>query len=256
MNLSYSSIQRYGYTHNSKLYGCPYSYYLKYIAHIHPTTVDSKYGNFGTVIHKILCEFYPTVVLGCIPNYSSPKEYFNEVLKNLLNKHWDYTLSETMLKDALSILSLFSENEAKRYENLKNGVITHFNPMHREISIYEPFNIRIDKVLHNHVLIDYKTTKHPPDPKNIPIEYTLQAGIYAIAYNKKYNVWPSVMIYHFLRTTQPLPINIDQQVIDTATRISNFVTESINSGKFPKNSANCSWCDMRHVCGLETISLW
>lgn len=259
MVLSYSSIQRYGYRYNSHLTGCGYSYFLKYICNISPTTVDSKYGRFGIVIHNILNDFYPTVILGCVPNYASPKEYFNEVLKNLLNKHWDFTLSDTMFKEALSILSLFAENESKRYENYRQGTIQ-FNPLYRELSIPEPFNIRIDKVLPDHTLMDYKTTKHPPiTPASLldtPIEYILQAGIYAISYQSKFKIWPGRMVYYFLRTSQPMVVPITQQVIDITSRISNEVIQNINDKKFNKNPENCTYCDYRHVCGLEEIKLW
>lgn len=259
MNLSYSSISRYGYEYKTKKVGCQYSYYLKYICNITPTDVDSKYGRFGTVIHNILEDFYPTAILGCIPNYPSPRDYFNDVLKNLLNKWWDFTFSDTMFKDALSILSLFAENEAKRYENFRQGIIQ-FNPLYRELSIPEPFNIRIDKVLPDHTLMDYKTTKHPPIPPtsllDTPIEYILQAGIYAISYQNKFKIWPPRMVYYFLRTSQPMVVPINQHVIDITSRISNEVIQNINDKKFNKNSENCTRCDYRHVCGLEEIKLW
>lgn len=258
MTLSYSSIQRYGYQHKGKDYGCGYSYFLKYILGIQPTTVDSKYGSFGSVIHNILADFYPTVILGCVPNYSSPKEYFNSVLTNLLNKHWDYTLPDTMFKEALTILSLFSENESKRYHNAVSGIIQ-FNPLYREISINEPFNIRIDKVLPDHTLVDYKTTKYPPlipaILQDTPIEYILQSGIYAISYQNKYKIWPSMMVFHFLRTNKSMAISINQCVLDITTKISNEVTDNINAKKFKKNPESCQWCDMRHVCGLEEVSI-
>lgn len=264
-NLSYSSIQRYGYIYKypnkqkPEHFGCHYSYYLKYICNITQTDVDSKYGQFGTVIHNILCDFYPTAILGCIPNYPSPRDYFNDVLKNLLNKHWDFTLSDTMFKDALNILSSFAENEAKRYENFRNGTIAQFNPLHRELSIPEPFNIRIDKVLPDHTLMDYKTTKHPPEPpkslQDTPIEYILQAGIYAISYQHHFKIWPPKMVYYFLRTSKPMVVPITQEVIDITSKISNEVIENINMKKFDKNPDNCQYCDMRHICGLETIQI-
>lgn len=258
MTLSYSSIQKYGYDYKGQKYGCAYSYFLRYIAGITPTSVDSKYGSFGNVIHNILADFYPAVILGCVPNYKSPRDYFNDVLTNLLNKHWDYTLPDTMFKEALIILSLFAENESKRYDNFRAGNIQ-FNPLYREISIPEPFNIRIDKVLPDHTLVDYKTTKHPPvqptSLQDIPIEYILQAGIYAIAYQNKYKVWPSMMVYHFLRTNKSMGIGITQDVLNITMKISNEVIENINAKKFNKNPDNCHWCNFRHVCGLEEISL-
>jgi len=260
--LSFSSISRYGFTYKNKLYGCPYSYLLKYHSGIEPTTVDAKYGNFGVVIHNVLNEFYPSAVFGNIRNFQSAKAYFYSLLESILQRLWDYSLSDAQYKDALGILNLFADNEAVRYERFNAGVILNFNPMHRELTITEPYNIRIDKVLYpDHMLMDYKTTKNLPANLNpqsmdeIDVKYVLQAGLYALTYYSKYGIWPPKMIYYFVRFNKSLPVQITQEVVNWSTYLANQVTEGINSRRFPKNSDNCGYCDYRHVCGLDQIEM-
>lgn len=165
-----------------------------------------------------------------------------------------------MFKDSLTALSNFAENEAKRYMNYRAGIIQ-FNPLHRELPLPEPFNIRIDKVFHDHSLMDYKFTKHPPVNNNpaslneIDIQYILQAGTNAISYFNKFNIWPPKMVYYFVMSNQAMSVPITQEVINITSKISNEVIENINAKKFNKNPENCSWCDMRHVCGLEDINI-
>lgn len=249
--LSYSSIQRYGYTYESKKYGCEWSYYLKYIKGIHPLLADSKYWKFGSIIHDILANFYPSINNSNLNNYPNPKNYFDVVLADLLSKKWDYALPEKFYQDAISILTNFSVNESVKYTAYLHGE-TQFMPLYIELAINEPFNIRIDKVT-NDGFIDYKTSKEIPEsPK---IEHILQAGTYAISYFKKFGIWSPKMTYYFLRHNKPLIVPITQEVINLTSDIANKVTDNINKGIFTKNSDNCTWCDMRHVCGLEEINL-
>ncbi len=252
MRLSYSSIQRHGYTYDNKLIGCQWSYYLRYIKQIRPTQVDSKYGRFGGILHDIFACFYPTLDMKQIINYPSPKNYFDKILFELISKKWDYTLSEAQYKDAISILENFSQNESNKYLAFRVGE-TQFMPLHIELALDDPFNIRIDKVNRDNTLIDYKTAKELPE--TVGIEHILQAGTYAISYFKKFAVWPNSCVFYFVRFNKYLKVDINDIVIKTTQDIANQVTENINKGKFIKNSENCKWCDMRHVCGLEEIRL-
>lgn len=251
---------RYGFKYKGKLYGCPRSYYLRYISGILPAVIDAKPGIFGSVIHNVLNEFYKSVVPGYISNYPTVKAYFYSVLETLLQRYWDYTLTDQMYKDALAILSNFAENEANRWEKHKAGIIAEFNPIFTELPIEEPFNIRIDKVLHpDHTMMDYKTTKYLPanlNPQNIDeidIEYILQGGLYAYAYYNKYNRWTPKMVYYFLRFSKAMPVMITREVVDLSLYIASSVADGINNRRFPKNSENCKYCDYRHVCGLEEL---
>ncbi|MFA4870892.1 MAG: PD-(D/E)XK nuclease family protein [Pedobacter sp.] len=252
MTLSYSSIQRHGYTFENQLYGCQFSYYLRYIKQIPPTEIDSKNWKFEKILHSVFEHFYPSLNLSAIRDYPSPKNYFDIILGDLLNKNWDYTLSETAFKDAVSTLLIFSQNESNKYLASLNGE-TQFMPIHLELPLKEPYNICIDKVLFDHSMMNYKTAKELPD--SIKIEHILQAGIYAIDYHAKFGIWPPKMVFYYVRHNKPIIVNITQPVINIVTEISNNVTENINNGKFTKNSNACTWCDMRHVCGLEKIRL-
>lgn len=250
--LSYSSIQRHGYIHDGKKYGCQWSYYLRYIRGIIPSMIDSRYWRFGSIVHDIIANFYPSIVIGIIGNYPSPKNYFDTLLADILSKKWDYTLSEAQYNECIGVLDLFSTNESNKWQASIRGEVQ-FMPMHIELALDDPFNIRIDRVNHDASFIDYKTSKEMPDmPK---IEHILQAGIYAIAYFKKFSIWSPRMTYYFLRHNKPLIIPITQEIINITTDITNKVTDNINKGVFTKNSGNCTWCDMRHVCGLEEIDL-
>jgi CRISPR/Cas system-associated exonuclease Cas4 (RecB family) len=250
--LSYSSIQRHGYVYEDKKYGCEWSYWLRYIKGIKPTYVDSKYGKFGQIIHDIFANFYPSIITGNINNYPSPKNYFDVILTDLLSKKWDYTLSETMYNEGIAILANFSINETNKYLASMRGEIE-FMPLHIELALDEPYNIRIDKILPDHSFMDYKTATEMPE--SIQIEHILQAGIYAISYFKKFGIWSPKMVYYFVRHNKPLIVPITQEIITITTDIANHVTDNINKGTFTKNSDNCHWCDERHVCGLEEVRL-
>lgn len=251
-NLSYSSIQRHGYTYKDKLYGCQWSYYLRYIKQIYPTKTDQKYAIFGKIIHNILADFYQSVNMGNINDYPNYKSYFDKVLVDLLSRKWDYVLPEKTYQDAIIILTNFSINESNKYTAYMNGE-TQFMPLYVEISLFEPFNIRIDRVNFDHSFTDFKTSKEMPDSPQI--EHILQAGTYAISYFKKYGIWSPKMVYYFLRHNKALVVPITQEVIDITKIIANNVTDNINKDTFIKNSNNCEWCDMRHVCGLEVVRL-
>jgi hypothetical protein len=250
--LSYSSIQRHGYTHEGKKYGCQWSYYLRYIRRIQPTRIDDKYSKFGRIIHSIIADFYPTINVGNLNNYPNPKNYFDVILSDLLSKKWDYVLPENFYTDAIGILANFSINETNKYLASMRGEIQ-FMPLHIELALDEPYNIRIDKILPDHSFMDYKTSKEFPE--SIQIEHILQAGTYAISYFKKFGIWSPKMVYYFVRHNKPLIVPITQEVINTTTEIANYVTDNINKGTFNKNSDNCQWCDERHVCGLEEVRL-
>lgn len=249
--LSYSSIQRHGYIYEGKKYGCQFSYYLRYIKEIQPTTVDDKYSKFGRIIHDILANFYPSLIVSNINNYPNPVNYFNTVLADLLSKKYDYVLPEKFYQDALGILQNFSNNESNKWQASLRGE-TQFMPIHIELALDEPFNIRIDKVTPDG-FVDYKTSKDFPDSPQI--EHILQAGTYAISYFKKFGIWSPKMVYYFLRHNKPLVVPITDEVIRITTDIANSVTDNINKGIFTKNSDSCEWCDMRHVCGLEEVKL-
>lgn len=250
--LSYSSIQRHGYTYEDKQYGCQWSYYLRYIKGVQPLLADSRYWKFGNIIHDILAGFYPSIIISTLNNYPSPKNYFDVILADLLSKKWDYVLPEKFYVDAIAILTGFSLNESAKYTAFLRGE-TQFMPLHIELALDESFNIRIDRVNSDHTFTDYKTSKEMPEsPK---IEHILQAGTYAISYFKKFGIWSPKMTYYFLRHNKPLIVYITQEVINLISDIANKVTDNINRGIFTKNSNNCTWCDMRHVCGLEEIDL-
>ncbi len=249
--LSYSSIQRHGYTYEGKKYGCEWSYYLRYLKQIQPTRIDSKYSRFGGIIHDILANFYPSIITGNINNYPHCKNYFDVILADLLSKKWDYVLPEKFYQDAIAILTNFSINESNKYIASMSGEVQ-FMPLYIELVLDEPFNIRIDKVMDNG-FVDFKTAKVMPE---IGIEHILQAGTYAISYFKKFGIWAPKMTYYFLRHNKPLVVPITDEVIKITTEIANSVTDNINRGIFTKNSDNCTWCDERHVCGLEEVVLF
>ncbi len=252
--LSYSSIQRYGYNYEGKLYGCQWSYYLRYIKEIKPCQADQKFAEFGIIVHDILANFYPSIVVGNINNYPNPKAYFNVILNDLLSRKWNYTLSETQYKECVGILDSFSTNESNKWTAL-NGDKTLFMPLHIELKINGDLNVRIDRInLPDHTMVDYKTNRDFSD--SCKIEHILQAGTYAVSYFKKYGIWSPKMVFYFLRHNKPLVINITQEIIDIVSEIINTTTDGINKGVFTKNSDNCTWCDMRHVCGLEETRLF
>lgn len=250
--LSYSSIQRHGYIYEGKKYGCEWSYYLRYIKQVKPCKSDKKFTEFGKIIHDILANFYPAIINSTLNNYPNPKNYFDVILADLLSKKWDYVLPEKFYQDAIAILTNFSMNESLKYTAYLGGE-TQFMPLYIELALDEPFNIRIDRVNSDHSFTDYKTSKEMPEsPK---IEHILQAGTYAISYFKKFGIWSPKMTYYFLRHNKPMIVPITQEVINLTGDVANKVVDNINKGIFIKNSDNCTWCDMRHVCGLEEINL-
>jgi CRISPR/Cas system-associated exonuclease Cas4 (RecB family) len=267
---------------------CPMKYYFSKIAKIEVPMPENAF-KFGRTIHTILEKFY--IEIEPDDYDGDAKTYFNSIMLNLLNKHWDYSISDErktnndFYKEAEEILINFANFSAPEFDyRMKNDTIDKFFPAAVEEDIVsEKLNIRciVDRRNQSYNLVDYKSNKMFPDilleersslspeekemydDKNL--EYLIQGVMNAMVVEDKYGVLPSKMTFLFVRHLKKkhngmLEVKITDEKIKTVTNYINMAREYINAEKFPLTAikSNCTMyngCEYKQMCDARNICI-
>lgn len=260
---------------------CGRLYYYDRILHL-PKDEDQTALLFGKMAHSIFEFFYPNINEN--EAYENTYKYFLDILDSLKQKYWDFNIPQKLEPELDSILQKFAFKQSESFDKLaKKGKLDKFYPLATEKEIIsKKYRLRciIDCVNKNNTMSDYKTTKQFPEillkdvseltesEKEIyyeeRLQYEIQAMINALCYEDEYGVFPTMMIYIFVRHLDNkehgglLPIMIDQELVDRIKPLINLHSEEINARIFtPTNNLNnCikyKGCPYKEQCDSDNI---
>jgi len=110
---------------------------------------------------------------------------------------------------------------------------------------------RVDQANNGLVIVDYKTSKRKPSPKQLAED--LQLTIYAFAANRLFEQKVTRIVYYHLRDQTELEITRDDGAIKVLlSETLPMVADNIASERFePKPGYYCRFCDYREICNEE-----
>jgi ATP-dependent helicase/DNAse subunit B len=130
---------------------------------------------------------------------------------------------------------------------------------------------RIDRLENNDcIIVDYKSGKTTNVKKLVERETSLQGPLYALAVREKKHLNPIAMVFLAVREDKifgwgsipgapdleliPTPPDwIDNARDRTLARLQSFLAGDVHAS--PANPDDCTWCDFKNACRIETIEI-
>lgn len=251
---------------------CPRKWYYRYVKRM--KTLPSIHLTRGTIAHSALEDFYQIN----LENFSQEnyKHELKGVLFDLFNKHWNnkkeelesLNLTEEQIQfyymETIDMLTNWFNRFLGKFEkNIpKFGLVEGFNKLKPKteveyISWEKGVKGFIDAVHEEEKVIrlmDYKTSAKD----FMTEEYKLQLAIYAMLYEEKHGIKPTLVGIDFLRHGEK-NLFVDETLIEFAkaeVEIMHLNTESEDIQDYPKNQTPlCKWstgqCDFYEHCSKE-----
>ena len=222
---------------------CPYAYKLKYIDGCKPMGYDTSAMDTGSYVHDSIDHYYKLKFsLDITQNYILYNTY------NKLKQIWDTTLEPEWFKKAYVCLVNHSEWE---YQNTLKGITKPFSELEIDNGKYYGF---LDYVnLQKAQVIDWKTGTYP----SVSYEYRMQAYVYKLLFESKFNVKLKDFYFYFLFSNQWRKIAYDKEKQIEAGKECETLLSKILDCEFPKEPRlpnSCRYCDYKYYCKIvETI---
>lgn len=166
-----------------------------------------------------------------------------------------------------------TETEFTEYEELASLILSGYVEAHRElpppILLEYPFEIplqddmtgrkyllrgiidRVDQVDGGLVIVDYKTSKRKPSPRQLSED--LQLTIYAFAANHLFEQKVTRIVYYHLRDQTELEVSRSDEALKVLlSETLPTVADNIAEERYePKPGYYCRFCDYRELCNEE-----
>lgn len=236
---------------------CPRQYRFRYVDEI-PTVITGALA-FGQVIHQVLHNLGQWSI-------SSGEPFCEQVAWYEFSRLWDDIVHKEN--------PLFkSDEELLEYGQLAKLMLCGFVEAQRErplpILLEYPFAIelcdeesgreytlrgiidRVDQTEDGLVIVDYKTGKRKPSPRQLRED--LQLTIYAFAMRELFGVGVEEIIYYHLRDQTPLTVLRDDSELQLLQKqqlpqVAKGIAEECFA---PRPGYYCRFCDYRELCSEE-----
>ncbi len=241
MRLSATRLQTY--------HTCPRQYRYRYVEEL-PTTLTGPLA-FGRVIHEVLCLLHQrSQTTGSVLDLAAGLEAFDWCWQEILERE----------------RPLFTESDPspEEYAALAGEILAGYvlsqgtgpPPLAVEFPFEFPwgehvlngFIDRIDEGERGLIIVEFKTGKRKPSPKDLRTD--LQLTFYAYAVEHVFEQPVERLVYYFLRDQTPL---VTHRTPEDFRHLCEGVLEptaaAIESGRFPPRCGWwCRWCDYQALC--------
>jgi CRISPR/Cas system-associated exonuclease Cas4 (RecB family) len=229
----------------NKFIDCPYQYKLSYIDKCQGIYYSMDAMDIGGYVHKALENFYKHT-------YTVDMKDAEEILYytyNNLKQLWDTTLSVEDFEKAHTCLSNHAQWQASY--NLLSEPFSEPHIVEKTDDKYK-WHGYIDFIdMQNLKVIDWKTNKRAALSK----QYRIQAEIYKILFESKYDIKLSHFHFYFLYPDEWRTVAFHKQsqkkIISLLEQQKEQFITSIENQEFPKKPRTpkmCKWCPYRFYC--------
>lgn len=228
---------------------CPRQYHYRYVEEL-PTTLTGPLA-FGRVVHEVLCLLHQqSLSLGNGLDLAAGLDLFE--------RRWQEIQEQER--------PLFTESDPppEEYAALAAGILCDYvlaqqgkpPPLVVEFPFEFPwgehvlngFIDRIDEGERGLIIVEFKTGKRKPSPKDLRTD--LQLTFYAYAVERVFEQPVERLVYYFLRDQTPL---VTHRTPEDFRHLCEGILEptaaAIESGRFPPRCGWwCRWCDYQALC--------
>jgi CRISPR/Cas system-associated exonuclease Cas4 (RecB family) len=224
---------------------CAYAYKLRYINKCESMFFDTSILDVGAIVHDSIDKYYVDYYL--IEGTSD--DILAEVY-DLLSKRWDKTFLPEQLQQAYICIENFSKWE---YNNLLKKM--HTKPLTEQKIDSNGYYGIIDYIdLQNRNVIDWKTGTNA----YISYEYRMQAHVYKILFENKFNMKINEFYFFFLYPNTLVKIDYNDKkqikVGEETDKLKDELVESLKSGNFdkcPRTAMGCKNCLLSYYCQIK-----
>jgi DNA helicase-2/ATP-dependent DNA helicase PcrA len=229
------------YTHYANYDNCPHKYNLVFNYGFHLSTGTSM--TYGTIAHNILNHLNIKKRQAPVSTHDVIEE-IQTTIKN--NKHLG--LNKEDINQIKKDIIAYWEKYGKNYTVIGSEIPFNISK--------ENYNLKgqIDLITQNPDksinIIDYKNS-NAENVYKYPEDYVKQLNIYYNAVKsdpelKDYEI-SSINIFA-LKSNELIPMEIDLDEINEINNKIETIAKKIINKEFPKNTANCKWCDFKNIC--------
>ena len=236
---------------------CPRQYRFHYVDEI-PTMLTGALA-FGQVIHQVLHNLQMWRLTHGEPLSAQVAMYdFTRLWEEIESTEKPLFKTETEFVEYEELASLILSGYVEAHRNLSPPILLEYPfeiPLQDEVSgrkyLLRGIIDRVDQADNGLVIVDYKTSKRKPSPRQLAED--LQLTIYAFAANRLFEQKVTRIVYYYLRDQTEFEITRDDGAIKVLlSETLPMVADDIASQRFkPKPGFYCRFCEYRELCNEE-----